>query len=175
MRHMSHKIKPTVAMVKGVTCTVLLIAISTLHVVARAQTAAPANTQKFDVAAVKPCNDEDFRNGDERRVETSFSPGRITVNCLPLFRIIYLAYTAIGSLDNPLVNAAQGDATNLRGGPGWLRDETYYIEARTEGTPDRMVMLGPMLRALLEERFKLKTHRELENEPMYSLTVAKSG
>jgi uncharacterized protein (TIGR03435 family) len=36
-------------------------------------------------------------------------------------------------------------------------------------------MLGAMLRSLLEDRFKLKTHRELEEEPMYALTVAKGG
>ncbi len=159
----------------GITCGVLLISISPLHVSARIQTPAPMNTQKFDVATVKSCKDEDFRIGDQRRQETTFSPGRITVNCIPLFRIIYLAYTAIGSLDNPLVNSSQGDPTNLRGGPAWAREETFYIEGKAEGTPDRMVMLGPMLRALLEERFKLKTHRELENEPMYALTVAKGG
>src|SRR6185436_13583434 len=39
----------------------------------------------------------------------------------------------------------------------------------------REVMMGPMLRALLEERFKLKTHRELEQVPMYAMTVAKGG
>jgi uncharacterized protein (TIGR03435 family) len=159
----------------GVTCGVLLFAISPLHVAARLQTPTPANTRKFDVAVVKPCKDEDFRNGNERRMETSFSPGRITVNCLPLFRIIYLAYTAIGSLDNPLVNASMGDPANLRGGPSWLQDETFYIEAKAEGMPDRMVMMGPMLRALLEDTFKLKTHRELQNEAMYKLTVAKGG
>jgi uncharacterized protein (TIGR03435 family) len=56
-----------------------------------------------------------------------------------------------------------------------MQDETYYIEARAEGTPERTVMMGPMLRALLEDRFKLRTHRELEELPMYALTVAKGG
>ncbi len=32
-----------------------------------------------------------------------------------------------------------------------------------------------MLRALLEERFRLKVHREFEEAPMYALTVAKGG
>jgi len=36
-------------------------------------------------------------------------------------------------------------------------------------------MDGPMLRALLEERFRLKFHRETREVPIYSLTVAKSG
>jgi uncharacterized protein (TIGR03435 family) len=158
-----------------ITSALLVTAISPLYLTARIQTPTPTNTQKFDVAIVKPCNDADFRNGNERRLETSFSPGRITVNCLPLHRIIYLAYTAIGSLDNPLMNASQGDPSNLRGGPGWLRDETYYIEGRAEGTPERQVMLGAMLRALLEDRFNLQTHRELMEEAMYALTVAKGG
>jgi uncharacterized protein (TIGR03435 family) len=63
----------------------------------------------------------------------------------------------------------------VRGGPGWISSETYYIEARAEGTPERAVMMGPMLRALLEERFRLKTHRELEDVPMYAMIVAKGG
>src|SRR5260370_13420898 len=37
------------------------------------------------------------------------------------------------------------------------------------------MMKGPMLRALLEERFRLKFHRETREVPIYSLTVAKSG
>jgi len=36
-------------------------------------------------------------------------------------------------------------------------------------------MTGPMLGALLEERFQLKTHREQEQIPMYALTVATGG
>jgi uncharacterized protein (TIGR03435 family) len=36
-------------------------------------------------------------------------------------------------------------------------------------------MLGPMLRALLEERFQLKLHQETEEAPMFALTVAKGG
>jgi uncharacterized protein (TIGR03435 family) len=36
-------------------------------------------------------------------------------------------------------------------------------------------MDGPTLRALLEDRFKLKVHREIREVPVYSLTLAKSG
>jgi uncharacterized protein (TIGR03435 family) len=36
-------------------------------------------------------------------------------------------------------------------------------------------MMGPMLQALLEDRFQLKTHREARELPVYTLTVAKSG
>jgi uncharacterized protein (TIGR03435 family) len=37
------------------------------------------------------------------------------------------------------------------------------------------MMNGPMLQALLEDRFKLKSHRETKEVPAYELTVAKSG
>ena len=42
-------------------------------------------------------------------------------------------------------------------------------------SPDRALMLGPMLRALLENRFQLKVHMESEDVPMFALTVAKGG
>jgi uncharacterized protein (TIGR03435 family) len=163
----------------GLVCAIsalLMLTLSPLNIVARIQTPAmPTDGRKFEVASVRPCNDDDFRIGNERRQETTFSPGRITINCVPLGRIIYFAYAGIGSMDNPLVNDHPGDPTHVRGGPGWISSETYYIEAKAEGTPERTVMMGPMLRALLEERFKLKTHRELEDVPMYGMTVAKGG
>jgi uncharacterized protein (TIGR03435 family) len=34
---------------------------------------------------------------------------------------------------------------------------------------------GPMLRALLEERFNLKIHREIKEVPVYDLTIARGG
>ena len=37
------------------------------------------------------------------------------------------------------------------------------------------MMTGPMLQALLEDRFRLKIHSETREIPIYELTVAKSG
>jgi uncharacterized protein (TIGR03435 family) len=37
------------------------------------------------------------------------------------------------------------------------------------------MMLGPMMQSLLEDRFKLKIHRETRQVPVYALTVEKSG
>jgi uncharacterized protein (TIGR03435 family) len=36
-------------------------------------------------------------------------------------------------------------------------------------------MHGPMLQALLEDRFKLRVHRETRDVPVYALTIAKGG
>lgn len=41
--------------------------------------------------------------------------------------------------------------------------------------PAARLLCGPMLQSLLEDRFQLKIHREVEQAPMYPLTVAKTG
>jgi uncharacterized protein (TIGR03435 family) len=63
----------------------------------------------------------------------------------------------------------------MKGGPSWIYNERYTIEAKAEGTPNRRTMMGPMLQALLEDRFHLKVHQETEEAAVYALTVAKSG
>jgi len=45
----------------------------------------------------------------------------------------------------------------------------YAIDAKPEGTQTAAMMLGPMLQALLEDRFKLKIHREAKEAPAYAL------
>ncbi len=66
-------------------------------------------------------------------------------------------------------------APDISGGPSWAQGDFYDIAARADsGTPVAQ-MMGPMLQALLEERFQLKLHRETKEVPVYFLTVAKSG
>src|SRR5262249_12342689 len=42
-------------------------------------------------------------------------------------------------------------------------------------TKSSRLLMGPMLRLLLNDRFQLKTHRDTEEVAMYSLTIAKGG
>ena len=56
-----------------------------------------------------------------------------------------------------------------------MATDEYDIEAKAEGNPSGPVMAGPMLRVLLEERFKLELHSETKQIPVYELTVVKSG
>jgi uncharacterized protein (TIGR03435 family) len=67
------------------------------------------------------------------------------------------------------------DGLRVRGGPDWVRSQRYTIEAVAAGAAASDVMRGPMLRALLERRFKLKAHVETEGVPAYSLVVAPGG
>ena len=62
-----------------------------------------------------------------------------------------------------------------QGGPSWLDSDDYEIVAKAEGNPSNEQMGGPMLQALLEERFRLKVHRDEKEVPVYFLKVAKGG
>jgi uncharacterized protein (TIGR03435 family) len=62
----------------------------------------------------------------------------------------------------------------------WIRSDPYSIEAKAESnqTTDNQtmeMMRGPMMQALLEDRFKMKIHRETREVPVYALTVDKGG
>jgi len=63
----------------------------------------------------------------------------------------------------------------IEGGPAWINSDLYTIEAKAEGTPGEGVMKGTMMRALLEDRFKLKIHVQTTEIPVYVLTAAKGG
>jgi uncharacterized protein (TIGR03435 family) len=63
----------------------------------------------------------------------------------------------------------------IENGPGWINSDRYQIDALAEDTPAKEMMNGPMLQALLEDRFHLKLHRETRELPAYALTVAKGG
>jgi uncharacterized protein (TIGR03435 family) len=166
----------------------LVTTISPLRIVAGAQSAsakatadrsaAPsADTQKFDVVSIRPCASEPPTSPGQRSSQGGFpvaSPGRFTFECGTVERLISTAYVQNGER---LTNQAAriGDIEWLKNVPGWVRSEKYTIEAKAEGAPDRTVMLGPMLRALLEDRFKLKVHRATDEAAMYNMTVAKGG
>jgi len=53
--------------------------------------------------------------------------------------------------------------------------ERYDIDAKAEGAPGQQAMRGPMLQALLEDRFQLKIHRESREVPAFVLGVGKGG
>jgi uncharacterized protein (TIGR03435 family) len=61
----------------------------------------------------------------------------------------------------------------IEGGPDWMHWERFDIDARSDGQPSLLMMQGPMMQAVLEDRFKLKIHRETRQGPVYELTLGK--
>jgi uncharacterized protein (TIGR03435 family) len=135
----------------------------------RAQTAA---TPKFEVASIRPCKDEP---GLRKGGGYSSFPGTLNTGCMPL-----VDDNNLGLIQRAYVRFANGRPNPLgifpiQGGPAWIRSGLYIINAKSEGNPSKEMMEGPMLQALLEDRFKLKTHRETREVPVYALTVAKDS
>jgi uncharacterized protein (TIGR03435 family) len=148
-----------------------------------AQATSPAQAsanQKFEAVSIRPCVDDtppSGANGGARSSQGGFpsiSPGRFTIDCGTIERLISNAYVLNGEkLENNIPRI--GDVSWWKGGPEWIRYDKFTIEASAPGATDRAILLGPMLRALLEDRFKLKLHRETEDAPMYAMTIAKGG
>jgi uncharacterized protein (TIGR03435 family) len=80
------------------------------------------------------------------------------------------------ALEGLIMDAYQVQSWQLSGGPAWRDTDPFEIIAKAPGdaspTP---VQVREMLRSLLEERFKLKVHRETKEGPIYALVVEKNG
>jgi uncharacterized protein (TIGR03435 family) len=74
-----------------------------------------------------------------------------------------------------LIRTVYGEFLPISGGPGWIKSERYQITAKAEGNASSATIRGPMLRRLLEERYRLKIRSEIKEVPVYALTVAKGG
>jgi len=145
---------------------VLLIAAGAIH-------AQSSPSARFSVASIRQCRADDpsagrgSKGGNGGR---SMSPVTFNLPCLPLRFYVNLAYVVSNA---PAVSVNPNPV--LEGGPDWIDSTQYQLSAKTEQATEKSVMNGPMLRALLEERFHLKLRRETREVPAYALTVAKSG
>lgn len=148
-------------MTPTVTATVGLLASSLL---ALAQTSAAP--PPFEVASIKLNND---CGGRGRGMVGAPSPGRLNLDCTTLEDLVQMGYV--------IFEHAKPEMRRIRieGGPPWTRTDHFSVSAKAEGAAGLTQMYGPMLRALLEQRFQLKLHRETREAPVYVLTVAKGG
>jgi uncharacterized protein (TIGR03435 family) len=112
-----------------------------------------AQTLTFEVASVKA------NTSGERRSSLQMNlPDAFTATNLPLMSMISLFYEV--------------PAFKMSGGPGWLMTDRFDINAKA----DRRITMDEkraMLRALLEDRFKLKVHRETKEGRTYALVRAR--
>jgi len=123
----------------------------------------PESKVVFDVASIKP-SDPGAREG------LVIQPGgRFVANSFSLQMLIALAYHL-----TPF---------QMSSVEGWIAHERWNIEARAEGVtsipswvpPDVPEMMAIRLRALLDDRFLLKVHREARLQEVYALTLARNG
>jgi bla regulator protein BlaR1 len=122
----------------------------------------------FEVVSVKRCEVGPGRMRDGGNASAS----TLRIGCdlladengLGLIQAAFVRFS--GGHTNPL------GVIPIVGGPKWIHTDAYSIQAKAEGNFGREMMQGPMLQALLEDRFKLKIHRETRPGPVYALTRA---
>ena len=123
----------------------------------------------FEVASIKPnpgCQNKPPKGGT-----FTPSPNRMEMPCVSLKSLIQTAYGTFA--DGVTVDP---QPLHMEGGPLWMQSEFYSVSAKAEAPPAHPQMMdGPMLQVLLEERFRLKTHREMREMPVYAMTVGKGG
>jgi uncharacterized protein (TIGR03435 family) len=129
---------------------------------------------KFEVVSIRPNTRCGGRGGDSGGAtgNRDTSPGRLALNCVTVAELIQSAYvTFANGHSNPGWSAPPFSG----GWPAWITSDRYDINAKAPGAQSQGMMKGPMLQALLEDRFKVKIHRETRQVQVYVLTVAKSG
>jgi uncharacterized protein (TIGR03435 family) len=134
----------------------------------QAQSVRSAATPKFDVVSIKPCKPGVANGGDS-------SPGRLSIGCAILADsdntgLIQVAYNRYASGQLTSVKVIP-----IEGGPDWIHSERFAIDAKSDGHPSIVMMQGPMMQAILEDRFKLKIHRETRQGPVYELALGKGS
>ena len=114
----------------------------------------PSGAVAFEVASVKA-----NRSGElAQRIQPS-PGGRLTVTNVSLRGLVRFAYE---------VQDFQMD-----GGPSWFAVDRFDVAAKAEGDSP-VSELRLMLRTLLAERFKLRTHSERRDQPVYAMVMARS-
>jgi uncharacterized protein (TIGR03435 family) len=128
----------------------------------RAQAQQPERLPRFEVASVKPSTGPTGERGQP-------ASGRYTATRTVRFFIADAFFFA-----TPLA------VSRVIGGPEWLDSDRYEINTQAsapfQSSPDgppRELFL--MIRSLLEDRFKLKTHMETRELPVYELVLARPG
>jgi uncharacterized protein (TIGR03435 family) len=108
----------------------------------------------FAEASVTPTADARFYRF------TTAPDGRFTWKSVTLGQLIRTAYRT-------------PDFRQIVGMPDWSGSDRFEVEATAEGNPTEEQMWS-MVRSLLEDRFKLNTHLETRELPVYALVKAKS-
>jgi uncharacterized protein (TIGR03435 family) len=124
------------------------------HLAAQSAAGDGPRAPAFEVASVRPNN-----SGDGRVAIMAQPGGRISMTNVTLRLMIRNAYRV--------------QETQIVGGPDWLNTARFDVVAKADGNPPADEM-PQMVRALLAERFKLTTHNEIREMPIYALVPARA-
>jgi len=121
------------------------------------QPQAPSTIPSFEVATIK--RNTSLNDEGAMRVEPG---GRFRAVNAPLFWMIAAAYSGPQGPLHP---------SHIIGAPSWIQAESYDIVAKVADAAEMSTyeQSRPLLRSLLEDRFKLRTHREQQVMPVYAL------
>jgi uncharacterized protein (TIGR03435 family) len=132
--------------------------------------AASAQTPKFEVVSIRPCRPDSPRSRSGNR-----PPGGPTdllyINCITVEQLIQNAYDVLATGTTRF----RAEPVPIEDAPAWVRSERFTIEAKAESVQPRAMMQGPMMRMVLEDRFKLKLRRVPREIPVYFMTLVKGG
>jgi uncharacterized protein (TIGR03435 family) len=136
---------------------------------------APAKALAFDVISIRQ---NELATTQRRNGPPQFGPTADGYRMVggPLLLPIITAYI-------PQTGAAAFMPDQIKGLPDWVMRDAYDIDAKVseedmaewQKPASQKTMLPAMMQTLLEDRFKLKVHREIKDQPVYLLTVAKGG
>ncbi len=143
----------------------LLAAVLPILATLRAQTVGTAATPILEVASVRlaPPSEIDSMKQSGRIPSAAFPGNKITVSAMSLVGMVRIAYDVRVYQVSP-------------GGPSWINDDAYDVEAKAEG--DSSLTLDgfrQLLQTVLADRFHLIVHRETKEIPVYALVVGSKG
>jgi uncharacterized protein (TIGR03435 family) len=117
----------------------------------------------FDAASIKP-SDSSSSGPSVRK-----SGNRVVATSATLRQLVQFAYRTAG--DRPFL------AGQIAGAPRWAEADRFDVQATAGASagdvPERALRL--MTQSLLENRFQLRTHREMRELPVYDLVAARGG
>jgi len=119
-----------------------------------------AQTLTFEVASIKPAPPltPELMRSRQTHIGVKIDKARADFGGMPLSELIARAYK---------VKSYQVT------GPEWMKSRFDILAKMPEGSTEEQV--PEMLKALLEDRFKLKVHVDSKEFPVYALVVGKNG
>jgi uncharacterized protein (TIGR03435 family) len=121
---------------------------------AMTQQSSPQPAPRFEVASIKPT-----RSAETATLIRQNTGGRFVAENITLFNLLQQAYDVYGF--------------QIVGAPDWAERDRFDVQAIAPPDSSR-VQQAALLRQLLEDRFMLRTRREMRERDVYALVIARA-